>query len=41
MDGRAPGARLVSGAHWGRASVLCEARAPGALLARNEKQTYF
>ena len=33
MDGRAPGARLVSGARWGRASVLCEARArrpPGA-----------
>ena len=33
MDGRAPGARLVPGARWGRASVLCEVRArrpPGA-----------
>ena len=26
MDGRAPGARLVSGERWARASVLCEER---------------
>ena len=41
MDGRAPGARLVSGARWGRASVLCEVRArrpPGCAM---KKQTYF